>query len=64
MTQLRNTIRDAMKAKKQDVDYSRGHTGSRCGICEFYHDHTCTKVQGEIHPDMWCRLFQLKGSEP
>lgn len=48
-----------MKAKKAEVDYSLGMKKSRCGICEFFRKpRTCTKVEGEIDPRMWCKLFE------
>ena len=58
---LREQIKDAMKATKASVDYSRGTYKEHCGICEHYSDHTCSKVQGTIEPDYWCKLYEPKG---
>ena len=48
------------KKQKSEVDYSQGHTGSRCGVCRYYQHttRTCDLVEGDIHPDMWCKLFE------
>lgn len=50
---------------KAEVDYSRGHAGSRCGVCVYFHHttRTCDLVEGDIHPDMWCKLFEPNISE-
>src|SRR5215510_13481067 len=33
---------------------------SHCGICRFYRGGSCTRVKGDIDPDMWCRLYKPK----
>jgi len=49
------------KETKIAVGYSKGMKERHCGICEHYREnHTCTKVEGRIEPDMWCRLFTKK----
>jgi hypothetical protein len=48
------------KVAKPVVNYSKGMPQSHCGICRFYHDKTCTKVQGKIDPAYWCRLYEKK----
>ena len=57
---LREQIRDAMKATKDSVDYSKGNATEHCGNCEHYKDHTCSKVQGMIEPSYWCKLWEAK----
>ena len=57
---LREHIQRAMKAKasKAEVNYSLGKPKEHCGICQYYTDHVCQKVQGHINPTMWCKLFE------
>jgi len=45
------------KKLKGSVDYSRGMKKSHCGICRYYHSGSCEKVEGQISPDMWCKLY-------
>lgn len=56
-----------MKAAKIDVDYSPGHANSHCGpyrerdrgYCEHFEaPASCTKVEGRIGKEMWCKLFK------
>ncbi len=49
------------KVSKVSVGYSKGVPKSHCGICEHYREnHSCTKVDGRIEPEMWCKLFKEK----
>lgn len=61
----------AMKADKDDVNYSKGMAKSHCGpmfpadkgYCEHFIDTTvfdgeCERVRGNIKRPMWCRLFK------
>jgi hypothetical protein len=49
------------KVSKVSVGYSKGMPKSHCGICEHYlKGGNCTKVEGRIEPEMWCKLFQKK----
>ena len=57
---LREQIKEAMKATKFSVDYSKGNATEHCGSCKHYHDHTCTEVQGMIEPGMWCKLWKME----
>jgi hypothetical protein len=50
----------AVKVTKASVNYSGGMPARHCGICTFYSNKTCSKVQGTISPQMWCRLFKKK----
>jgi hypothetical protein len=50
----------AVKVAKASVNYSKGMEKSHCGICTFYHDKTCSKVQGPIDWSMWCKLYKAK----
>jgi hypothetical protein len=47
------------KKTKHDVVYSKGMKAAHCSICEHYQPkpHTCTKVEGIIDPDYWCKLW-------
>ena len=57
-----------MKATKKSVNYSVGDYAEHCGICKYYdaepHNRgtasigICTKVQGQIRSDMWCKKFR------
>jgi len=50
------------KEAKSDVDYSKGKPQAHCGLCRYYHANgTCSLVEGEIKPQMWCELFTKKG---
>ena len=50
-----------MKKSKQQVDYSKGMRARRCNNCvNFRPPHACTKVEGNIDPEMWCELFERK----
>jgi hypothetical protein len=49
-----------VKVPKASVNYSKGMENSHCGICTFYHDKTCSKVQGPIDWSMWCKLYKAK----
>ncbi len=58
MPDLRTAIKDAMKASKASVNYSKGNVKEHCGNCEHYErSHSCDKVQGVIQPDYWCDLW-------
>lgn len=48
--------------KKEDVNYSKGMPGRRCGNCKFYRSTTsrCIKVAGVIDPEYWCELWRKK----
>lgn len=50
----------SVKVPKASVNYSKGMEKSHCGICTFYHDKTCSKVQGPIDWSMWCKLYKAK----
>ena len=57
-----STAEPEVKLNKADVNYSKGHKGSRCGICKwFLRDNGCVWVKGDIDPDWWCELFKKKG---
>lgn len=47
-----------MKVTKQSVQYSVGMKTSHCGICKYYTGNRCTRVEGSIKPNMWCKLFK------
>lgn len=46
------------KRAKADVDYSAGMPESHCGICRYYSNESCEKVEGKINPSFWCELFE------
>lgn len=48
------------KLSKQAVNYGRGMPRSHCGVCRFYHNKTCDKVDGSIDSAAWCRLFKRR----
>jgi len=50
------------KESKVSVGYSKGHVASHCGNCRHFRPKTdsCTKVEGRIEADMWCKLWERK----
>jgi len=51
--------KDADKVSKQEVEYSRGKGDSKCGNCVFFQaPNGCSRVEGNIDPNGWCRLFE------
>jgi hypothetical protein len=50
----------SVKVPKASVNYSKGMQERHCGICTFYRDKTCSKVQGPIDWSMWCKLYKAK----
>ncbi len=48
------------KARKDEVDYSRGSASASCGRCRYYGDRSCSLVEGRIERHMWCELFKQK----
>lgn len=53
------------KCSKTEVHYREGTPKKHCGKCEYYHDHRCEKVRGEICPDDLCDVYEArKGGSP
>lgn len=50
-----------MKKSKDEVDYGKGHRGSKCGLCRHFETpNRCELVAGLIGRGMWCKLFEKK----
>lgn len=49
-----------MKATKAEADYGPGKKSEHCRICEHWRQGACTKVQGQIDPDAWCKYWKAK----
>jgi hypothetical protein len=41
------------KKLKGAVKYGHGMKKAHCGICRYYDDGQCAKVEGTINPSMW-----------
>ena len=49
------------KVTKASVDYSAGMPNSHCSLCQHFRlPDRCTRVEGDIKPSFWCRLFVKK----
>lgn len=49
------------KQPKSAVRYGHGMRSAHCSICRHYiSPGKCEKVEGQINPDAWCRLFARK----
>lgn len=47
------------KFAKGQVDYSAGKPGVKCEVCEhFEKPRGCSKVEGDISPNAWCKKFE------
>lgn len=48
------------KDTKLEARYEEGSATKRCGLCAHYRIGTCTKVEGTIHANMYCKHFSPK----
>jgi hypothetical protein len=43
---------------KEDANYREGTAFERCGKCQYYSNHRCKIVDGDIEPMMLCDHFE------
>ena len=53
-------IKTDRKDTKLQANYEQGRGTQRCGLCAHYRIGSCTKVEGTIHANMYCRHFERK----
>ena len=53
-----------MKATKQESDYSLStNSKERCGNCEHFQGNACSRVEGVIKPQYWCKFWEAMKSK-
>lgn len=48
------------KDTKLNARYDVGNGTQRCGMCKHYRIGLCTKTEGTIHSNMWCKHFEKR----
>jgi hypothetical protein len=52
---------DRMKDTKTEAQYDvPNRPDERCGLCRHYRIGLCTKVEGRISPNMWCKHYEKR----